>query len=65
MLPLSQDRIPERERTRRRRRSLLGAVPSVGGHLLALAQHYGQTAASGSNVAAVLDPLFLKLRRRR
>jgi hypothetical protein len=37
MLSLSDDRIPDCERARRRRRRLLGAAPSVAGHLLVLA----------------------------
>jgi len=36
MPPLSDDRTPDRELKRRRRRSLAGALPSVAGHLLAL-----------------------------
>ena len=37
MLSLSDDRIPDCERARRRRRRLLGAAPAVAGHLLVLA----------------------------
>jgi len=36
MQSLSDDRIPDRERARRRRRRLLGAAPSIGAHLLLL-----------------------------
>lgn len=37
MIPLSDDRIPDRIRAQRRRRRLVGALPSVAGHLAVLA----------------------------